>query len=173
MNIPILQLPGCGQIGSNSESQIVLVRANLPIAMRPVMDFAGSPADNRIGMTLLGESLRANLGLSEESVLAAGELNKGFLWVECAPLPAGVVIKEALAMLRRLLLENYFEILLLDRREDFFRPYHQGPYSGAAAALTVEHVSAASAAFRKVQEARVALFKSIMAASAPKSPGSR
>ncbi|MDB6023420.1 MAG: hypothetical protein JWQ04_3277 [Pedosphaera sp.] len=141
---------------------LVLVRSNLPASMRAIEDFAGSPAGNRVGLALLAESVRQTLGLPDKSVMPCGEIHTGFVWVECGTIPPAHAIAEILTLLQGVGLADYFAILLLDLREKFFRPYHQGRNAGDYQPLTQEQVALEAESFLRETEQRLAAFKKFL-----------
>jgi hypothetical protein len=162
MNATTPQRPVQSESVPSHRLPLVLVRANVPAQMFPLMDFQGSPAKNEIGLAALAQAIRASLGLPPDAVLSAWEMRAGFIWVECGSMAPATVIADALAVLQALNHEEYFSILLLDRREEFFRPYHQGQYCGDCSMVTFDQVAAEAAAFRQEKEKRLAYFKKIM-----------
>jgi hypothetical protein len=138
---------------------LVLVRSNAAKNCRAACDFLGMPEKNQIGLSLLAESIRLQLGLPKESIHNAFELTEGFVWVECGPILPTLVIQEILELLKRLNLELLFDILLADLREKFFRPYHQGGLSGVSGIISMEQLQQEAAAWLKLQNERMAAFQ--------------
>jgi hypothetical protein len=170
MNSTIANQSAEEQSAGSGALNIAVVRSNLTSALQPVAGFCGSPANNIVGLCTLAEAIRASLGLPIGSVNLGGEMHTGIVWVNFGSLASSHVVAEILALLERIHQIDYFAVLVLDTREEFFRPYHQGKYAGDCAMVTLDQLASEIKAYQLRHSAKLAALEKALEQNNPPNP---